>query len=217
MHARWRLLALLAATGALAAVTSAASANRLSVSARTLRAAWFEFEIKGSLTVRCRATLEGTFHASTFSKVVGSLIGYFTRASLARPCIGGTAWFYNGSEVNEVLGLSTLSNSLPWHIRYDRFGGTLPIPWSVSVLVEGIRLLVRATFFGIPILCVYSAPGIAPIRMTLENNEGRVVWLRPEPGSFLSKEREVCPSATLEGVGNVTQLGEISSITVTLI
>ena len=56
------------------------------------------------------------------SKGVGSLIGYITQAIL-RPCATGTA--------------SILRETLPWHVRYAGFSGSLPNITSLTVHAIG--------------------------------------------------------------------------------
>jgi len=84
-------------------------------------------------------TLAGTFHSNTISKTMNSLIGYITSASLGT-CSGGRA--------------TILRETLPWHIVYSGFTGTLPnirsvnmdiIGLSMAVETEGVACLLRTT------------------------------------------------------------------------
>ena len=110
------LLTSLAATAILALAISSASANRLSATGgRLWRVTWTSLRFTSnfsSATILCPVTLEGSFHSATILKTAGSLIGFVTRASVRSPCTGGRA------SVNQ--------GSLPWHIRYRSFTGTLP-------------------------------------------------------------------------------------------
>ena len=104
-----------------------ASANRLSTSGQTFRAVWtpltFASAEEGGIQIRCNVTLEGTFHTTTITKET-RLIGYVTSTSFAHPCEGfGEFFMYNGTE--RILG-TTLGTSLPWHLTYEGFTGTLP-------------------------------------------------------------------------------------------
>ncbi len=139
------LLAIAGATVLLAALVSAASANHISSSSRTIRATWrtMEFIPPVGETVRCPVTLEGSLHSSTIAKVVGALIGYITRASIiSSGCAGGHA--------------TILTSTLPWHVRYRGFAGTLPNITRIETGVIGSSFLVEGTF-GIECLYVSSA------------------------------------------------------------
>ena len=117
---RW-FIAMAAATLLLAGVAASASARSLSTSEQSLRATWSSVEFAGSgATIRCRVTLEGSFHARSISKVRGALAGAVTRAIIGHPCTGGEAWADNGTE-SEPLG--TAPNKLPFHITYESFQG----------------------------------------------------------------------------------------------
>jgi hypothetical protein len=123
------------AIGALAlliALSSAASAGHLSISSQTFRTVWREFGFAGPFgTTTCELTLEGSLHSRTIAKVNGSLAGYVTRATLG-PCSAGTA--------------TILTATLPWHIRYQSFAGTLPNISSVSLGVINVSIAVREQF-----------------------------------------------------------------------
>ena len=121
------LMACVIVAAALLASVTTTFANRISVTSRTFRSVWTPFTIRDrealgtERTVRCNLTLEGSFHSGTIAKVAGSLVGYINRASLGSPCTGGTA--------------SVLRESLPWHLEYSSFVGTLP---SISELRYGL-------------------------------------------------------------------------------
>jgi len=131
MRTHTRLLLVgLAASILLAAAASSVSANRLSLRARfsTFRMIWNSLEFSntaGEGVVRCPATLEGSFHSATIEKVRGALIGHVTRAALGA-CEGGQA--------------AAVQGSLPWHLQYESFRGTLPNITLVNLL------LIRASF-----------------------------------------------------------------------
>jgi hypothetical protein len=134
MHTRSKLMltALIAAL-AIATSVSGASARSFSISEQRFRAVWTPLSftgIGGLIIIRCNLTLSGSFHTRTSSKTRGSLAGYITSAALTRPCSGGEAWILNGVETLPTGRATT--NSLPWHIIYDSFRGTLP-------RIEGIR------------------------------------------------------------------------------
>jgi hypothetical protein len=132
MRLRSKLLfAGLAAAALLAAAVTLASANRLAVSEQQFRQIFtnLRFEAAGH-NVNCAVTLEGSFHSRTMAKVLESLIGYVTLASVTA-CTGGTA--------------RVLSESLPWHIHYLGFGGTLPIITSVKLGLAGAAFRIETS------------------------------------------------------------------------
>jgi len=135
------LLAAIGATALAGALVSSASARNFSLSHQTFRGAFREVRLVLAFgTVNCQMTLEGSLHARTMPKVAGSLIGYVTRAILG-PCASGTT--------------TILTETLPWHLRYRSFTGTLPNIGRFSADIinmgiaarepGGIRCLVRTT------------------------------------------------------------------------
>jgi len=106
------LLAVVGAAVLLGTLVSSAGARNFSISNQSLRVSYREVTFLGGATEsRCQVTLEGSLHRATMPKVSGSLIGYITSAILG-PCATGTA--------------TILRETLPWHIRYHGFTGTLP-------------------------------------------------------------------------------------------
>jgi hypothetical protein len=117
------LLAAAGATVLLGALVSTASAGRLEVSTKEISMMWRSVEFRLPFaTTRCQVTLDSTLHERTMIKDLGTLMGYITRAILG-PCTGGT--------------YTILTSTLPWHIRYSDFTGTLPEINSLIVHVIG--------------------------------------------------------------------------------
>src|ERR1044071_9962665 len=117
------LLALITAAAILGALTATASARTFSTSSQTFRAHFIEFRFVSIVgETRCRLTLEGSFHSRTIAKVRERIIGYITTARLGA-CTSGTN--------------SILQESLPWHVTYDSFFGTLPNINSIETYVIG--------------------------------------------------------------------------------
>src|SRR5436853_5582788 len=111
--AKLGLTALVAALLLSAAVTTA-SARTLSASTQNIRVTWRSLEfVSPVVTVRCQITLEGSFHSRTIAKIERSLIGHVTRVTVK------TESCTNGQPTAET-------SSLPWHITYEGFRGTLP-------------------------------------------------------------------------------------------
>jgi hypothetical protein len=132
-------IALVAAT---TLVVGTASAGRLSVSSSGFRAYWSSLwflERGTTLIAGCEITLEGSFHSRTIRKVIDTLIGYITRVKIRHPCAGAsTVYAYDGIE--ELGGGSgPLTNTLPWHVAYDGFAGTLPSIEKIFTLFTGMR------------------------------------------------------------------------------
>jgi predicted hotdog family 3-hydroxylacyl-ACP dehydratase len=129
------ILAVVGTAVLLGALVTSASARSLSNSSQTNRAAWTRMDFEGGFgTIECEVSLEGSYHTRTIAKVVGSLIGYITGATVIR-CARGGATINRGS--------------LPWHRRYAGFVGTLPNITAISETVTGAEWTVREPVFGI--------------------------------------------------------------------
>jgi len=116
----------LAATLLLSLAVGGASANRLSLSENQFDIRWgaLEFVPSSGSTVRCPVTLLGTFHSQTIRKVINNLIGAVDHAVVANAlCVGGRA--------------TVLTATLPWHVRYNGFTGTLPNITGVGLTLVG--------------------------------------------------------------------------------
>ena len=131
MSHRRLLLAMLGATALLCALAGTAPARNFSISSQTWRATWSALDVSESLgvTIRCQLTLEGSYHARTFAKVAGTLIGYVNRAALA------------GCQIFE--GSRLLTEALPWHVRYRSFSGPLPNIASYATSIVGFAIQIR--------------------------------------------------------------------------
>jgi len=129
------LLAVVGATVLLGALVSSASAGKLSSSSQTVTALWRSMRFAGGFeTVECEVRISGSLHTRTITKTVGSLIGYITEGTILR-CSRGSA------TINRA--------SLPWHVRYRSFGGTLPNVTATSGTVVGIEFTAREPIFGV--------------------------------------------------------------------
>jgi hypothetical protein len=164
---RW--LTALVAAAVLAGAAGAASARRISLTSQGFRVVFTSFAVFESWLViepRCPVTFEGSFHSRTISKVANSLIGYITRAIADQSmCAEGRLYMLNGAEV--LAGL-TVSNSLPWHIRYSSFVGTLPFIQEIKVSIVGMGVLAER-FGGV---CLYLTTAEAPARARLARESG---------------------------------------------
>jgi hypothetical protein len=212
------LLTTLAATILLAAATNTTSARNFSISNQNFRVVWRELQAGGG-SINCEVTLEGSFHYRTIVKRERALLGWVTRAAVRHPCRAGEAWDDNGTEV--ILGGATaVRASLPWHITYETFLGTLPN-------ITGIRLSLRAPSF------VISLPGVCLARYGLAEDNlsalarisgGVIEEVTPTAGAANTTRREIfsggfCPATNaLSSTSRpVTLLGNETRITLTLI
>ncbi len=194
MSTRTRLLwgALLAAL-TLSAALSTAQARRIETSEQHFLAIWEEAEkltFEAIANIECKVTLEGSFHSRTISKVCGQLIGYVTNAQVARPCVGGNGWALNG--VERLKNGMTTSQTLPWHIRYASFRGTLPRISGIRTQLVGAQFLIEGAGLG---ECLATTTAAKPAFGIIEVNEttGAVEGLRAD-------ESVTIPSITLAGL-----------------
>jgi hypothetical protein len=201
------LLTALTATVLLGMLVGSASANRLRVSNGNFRITWSSLEFTESffgIRVRCPVTLEGSFHSATISKVIGSLIGYVTRAGVTNTaCTGGHA--------------TVLTATLPWHVTYEGFGGPLP---NITSIIQ----LLRNASFGLEIAgfvnCLSRAENVRGT-ITGSTSGGVFTTTTLTPGRETIACREAgggtVTTGTFSGTGNITLLGTTTRITVTLI
>lgn len=149
MHSRKRVMLALLGGAVLFAASANAAATRLSISERSFKVVWTPMtaglvpnmgEGGGEVLISCNVTMEGSFHSSTIAKVAGSLVGSVTGATVdARSC----------SERGGLGGsFSFLSGTLPWHIAYKSFSGTLPLIESVRVSFLGMGLGITASLLN---------------------------------------------------------------------
>ncbi len=198
------LTALMAAL-LLATAVSTASARSLSVSNQNIRATWRSLEFSGGVTIRCRVTLEGSFHSRTIAKVARTLIGAVTRIIAdTENCTNG-----RGRPRTEML---------PGHITYEAFRGTLPNIDTVYLLLSRIRFQIIA-----PGVCTgdygNSTDNITGAA-TVEAGRG-ITELIPVAGRNIAtriSSSGLCPgSGTFGGAGEVMLLGTTTRLSVLLI
>jgi hypothetical protein len=150
------LLAVVGATVLLGAFVSSASAGRLSASDTRLRASWTRMDFRGGFgTVECEVVLEGDQHSRTITKVAGLLMGYLTAANVTRCARGGA---------------TVLRETLPWHVQYREFGGTLPAITTVVTTVVGSSFKIREPTFGVT--CLARATASSPTTGTYNRETG---------------------------------------------
>jgi hypothetical protein len=188
--------ALLAAITVLAALTSAATAGRLSSTSQTLRATFASMRFAGGFgTTECALTLEGSLHSRTLAKTAGALIGYINRAVLGA-CTRGS--------------VTILIASLPWHARYASFTGTLPSISAINDTISGTQFQIREPVFGVT--CLASG---GTVRGTLTREAGGVITTATAGGESPTN----CGiNGTFSGTSNsLTVAGAATRVTTTLI
>jgi hypothetical protein len=217
------ILTALTAALVLASAVGSASARSLSASEQSIRVSWTSLEFSSSLaTIRCRVTLEGSFHARTIAKVARALIGAISRAIVGHACTGGEAWADNGTEA-EPLG--TAPQKLPFHVTYESFAGTLPNISSLGLLLSRISFVLQATSIGVSARCRYGRVEDNISGTATREAGGGITSLAPVAGRDRARLVEgllnggLCPG---EGQfagssGPVTGLSNTNTITVTLI
>ena len=203
-------LAALAAATLLGLALSSASAGNLSVSNRQFRAIWSPFRMFGEggieAEVRCPVTIEGSFHSSTTHKVLAALVGYVSRAisGAGSACAGGSA--------------TMLSETLPWHVTYQGFSGTLPRITRIRLFVRRVAFIVEP---GLSIRCLYRENGTAQAASeAIVEASGGIPGLEADEAIRLPlfSGGGFCPSEVGgAGTASVTVLGATTHITVRLI
>ena len=179
------LLAVMGTTVLLGALVSTSSAGRLRFSDNDIRAIFPTMDFTGALfgRVECEVTLEGTFHSLSIRKTNLSLIGLITSAELIRACRRG--------------GATILRETLPWHIKYRAFTGTLPNMLSIRGNFVGAGFRIREPSFGTQ--CLATSPAEAPVEGIFSRNTGT--------GELTS----LSVNSTIPCGGDVLNLGNISS------
>lgn len=120
---RWTkaLCAALAATCLLVIFAGNAGASRLSMSEGEFTISWAGLEFRNNVAAPplvCPVTMSGRFERRTFAKVSGTQIGVVENVSVFRS--GRTTEICRGGEI------TLLTETLPWHVTYGGFFGTLP-------------------------------------------------------------------------------------------
>jgi hypothetical protein len=203
------LLALTAAAALLASIASTAMARNLSLSSTTWRATYPRVNFEGVGTTECPLTLEGSFYSRTITKTFWALIGHITSANLSR-CIRGSA--------------TILRETLPWHLIYVSFTGTLPsisaftasfYGGGISEETPGAGINIKEPVFGIECLATITFQHPADIEFRRES-------IGALTSAWLLGGRRIPTSCTIdmtmEGrASRLTVLNSSSSIRVTLI
>lgn len=206
-HVRLLLIGL-AATAILVAFVTSASAGSLSLrGGKGFRATWSQLEFSNNLNeivVRCPVVLEGSFHSSIIRKVQRVLIGYISRAVVTTAaCVGGS--------------VVTLQETLPWHVRYDGFTGTLPALATVSYQIIGATFLITAGGSTCGVLTETANPAkiILPVMESL-----KIIGLEADPRAQIPLNGGIfCNfvSGRWSGSGSFVRLGTGEQLSIKLI
>jgi hypothetical protein len=202
--------------------TGEAAGRRFEISNQAIRAtfaalAFTATPVLGDLEARCPVTLEGTFHSRTIAKESERLIGYITRAVLNRAActfIEGARHVTILNGVERLLTGEVPPTSLPWHIRYEGFEGSLPFITEFIVRIVLLSFLYLAFEFS----CLYRSTAASPARFSFIRNT-----MTKQATSFLpiveatiprvSGNMIACPvSSILEGPSAVRLLGSATTL-----
>lgn len=208
MHVRVRVtLVGLAAALAMVCAVATASANRLSVSSETFRIGWSAIDIFGaggfSFEVHCPLTMEGSFHSRTMAKTQGLLVGHVTRVTNpGESCVSGP--------------VTVLTETLPWHVVYKSYLGSLPLIRSVRYAIVGFAIAMGITFEQ---RCLYGGSRAEVAGdFIIEHGTGIVGFLPDYTVQVARTSGLLCPEHIgLDTLGTVTELGEPVSIRLQLI
>jgi hypothetical protein len=193
------LLAGLTVALTLSVAVASSSAGRLSVSTRNFTITWSRLNkttTGGGGPIGCPFTMSGSFHSSTLAKVSGALIGLINRSS------------YNST----TCGAATVNQeSLPWHIRYRSFRGTLPNISGVDLGVTGAKFTLN-----IGATCTNQWTVERPAVFIANLSAGRVTSFTPDSGATIpfrgSFFCNLAGNYTLEGTSS-----SVTALTITLI
>jgi hypothetical protein len=141
------------------------------------------FKGAGITISSCPITLEGSFHSATISKVANALIGHVSRASIGACSTEGRA--------------SILAETLPWHVRYRGFTGTLPTISGVGLSIVGMAWrITRIPLFG---ECLSRSTAERPFVGTAEIRRESYVGGNGIISSFTAESGAKIPCGSLTG------------------
>ena len=154
---------------AVLSIGATASANRLSVDDVDWRAVFPTFTVvTPGGTVECPVTMSGSFHRSTYAKVIDSLIGVVATARAESRCTGGA--------------MTILQEALPFHVVYAGFVGTLPRIVEVNIDLIGFSASVSSS--GAPgTICLWRTTTLDRLRLAYDyaNNVWILLWIIRTP------------------------------------
>jgi hypothetical protein len=155
------LLMSTAAAVVLAGLVGSATATRLSTTSQRWKATYSRVEWVGTFgTTTCALTVEGSFHSRTSAKTLNTLTGWVTEATVSTPCIRGSA--------------TILRETLPWHIVYEGFEGTLPNITGIRLGIIGSSWRINDPVVGVTCLARTTAVEHVTVQETRERFTGRI-------------------------------------------
>lgn len=176
----------------LALAAGSASANRLSYSEQAFRIVWSRLifsESGGGFPINCPVTLEGSFHERTFAKTRDLLAGYITTATVNNAgCSEGHA--------------TILRASLPWHVTFQSFSGSLPNITGVRYNLIGAAFQIEP---GLGLSCLASSSSRSPAAgIASREAGGNITSLQPDSNLAIPVTGVLCPEAGIfSGSGEV--------------
>ena len=145
----------------LGGVVGSATAARFSTTSQRWRATYSRVEWVGTFgTTTCALTVEGSFHSRTSAKTLNTLTGWVTEATISTPCIRGST--------------TILRETLPWHIVYEGFEGTLPNITGIRLGIIGSSWRINEPVVGVTCLARTTAAEHVTVHETRERFTGRI-------------------------------------------
>ncbi len=190
------MLAVTVTAVALLTVANAASARRIAVDDLDYDRIWTPMRfVAAGTTTTCNVTILGHFHSATFAKVIGSLIGLLDHAAVGSCTEGASA--------------TLLSESIPWHIRYRSFCGTLP--FLTCIVVDYIGFSVRVDPAGASPACLLRSESAQPLPVIIGVSGGRATGATMDETASIDLEDtdflcSIGGDAELAGTGRVEDL-----------
>jgi hypothetical protein len=107
------------------------------------------------------------------------------------------------------------TETLPWHLQYASFAGTLPNIAAITHNLIRESFSLNGEIFGVEVVCRYTAASAGAI----DNRESRgaITSQRPDESITVVSETRGCPSGRYSGTGSVMGLGNTTAVVVTLI
>lgn len=205
MGLRKASLAVISAAVLLGSLAGSASASRLSMSSTTWRVTFAALTLEYREMINaatCAITLEGSFHSRSIVKRAGTLIGYVNRAATGS-CSGGTT-------------ATLLTETLPWHARYESFTGTLPDITAVGIGIVGLAIRTRG-INGTICLTITSEREPLRLRLARETLSRALVEAEAEGEAHAEGNCGLVSGRFAGRAGSVSVQGFTARITVVLI
>jgi hypothetical protein len=106
---------------------------------------------------RCRVTLAGQFHSQQIVKRSLSLVGTITSASIGELVCSGSP----------AASVVLLTETLPWHVRYDSFEGRLPAIQAIKLSIVGAAVVFDLVAMSKLYWCLFRTTESTPLSTTV--------------------------------------------------